>query len=150
MASPTQWTWVWVNSRSWWQTGRPGLLRFMGSQRVGNDWGTELNRYPLEGFLGGASGKEPACQCRRQKRFGSIPGLGKSSGWGHGNPLQYFLPGESPGQRSLAGYSPWGHKEPYMTERLRFNDNIYNFIFQPLSSLNVSYFAFRRLLNHTL
>ena len=43
MASPTQWTWVWVNSGSWWWTGRPGVLRFMGSQRVGHDWATELN-----------------------------------------------------------------------------------------------------------
>ena len=43
MASPTRWTWVWVNSRSWWWTGRPGMLRFMGSQRVGHDWATELN-----------------------------------------------------------------------------------------------------------
>ena len=39
----TQWTWVWVNSRSWWWTGRPGVLRFMVSQRVGHDWVTELN-----------------------------------------------------------------------------------------------------------
>ena len=43
MASPTQWTWVWVNSGSWWWTGRPGVLRFMGLQRVGHDWATELN-----------------------------------------------------------------------------------------------------------
>ena len=43
MASPTQWTWVWVNSGSWWWTGRPGVLWFMGSQRVGHDWATELN-----------------------------------------------------------------------------------------------------------
>ena len=43
MASPTRWTWVWVDSRSWWWTGRPGMLRFMGSQRVGHDWATELN-----------------------------------------------------------------------------------------------------------
>ena len=43
MASPTQWTWVWVDSGSWWWTGRPGVLRFMGSQRVGHDWATELN-----------------------------------------------------------------------------------------------------------
>ena len=43
MASPTQWTWVWVNSGSWWWTGRPGVLRFMGSQRVKHDWATELN-----------------------------------------------------------------------------------------------------------
>ena len=43
MVSPTRWTWVWVNSGSWWWTGRPGVLRFMGSQRVGHDWATELN-----------------------------------------------------------------------------------------------------------
>ena len=43
MSSPTQWTWVWVNSGSWWWTRRPGVLQFMGSQRVGHDWMTELN-----------------------------------------------------------------------------------------------------------
>ena len=43
MASPTQSTWVWVNSGSWWRTRRPGVLHFMGSQRVGHDWATELN-----------------------------------------------------------------------------------------------------------
>ena len=43
MASRTWWTRVWVNSGSWWWTGRPGVLRFMGSQRVGHDWATELN-----------------------------------------------------------------------------------------------------------
>ena len=42
MASPTQWTWVWLNSGSWCWTGRPGVLWFMGSQRVGHDWATEL------------------------------------------------------------------------------------------------------------
>ena len=38
IASSTQWTWVWVDSGSWWWTGRPGVLQFMGSQRVGHDW----------------------------------------------------------------------------------------------------------------
>ena len=49
MASPLQWTWVWVNSGSWWWTGRPGVLQSMGSQRVGHDWAawTEL-LYVLE------------------------------------------------------------------------------------------------------
>ena len=42
-ASRTRWTWVWVNSGSWWWTGRPGVLQFVGSQRVGHDWVTELN-----------------------------------------------------------------------------------------------------------
>ena len=43
MASPTWWIWVWVNSGSWWWTGRPGMLRFLGSQRGRHDWVTELN-----------------------------------------------------------------------------------------------------------
>ena len=55
MPSQTRWTWVWVDSRSWWWTGKPGVLRFMGSQRVGHDWATELNwtddGIPLKCFL---------------------------------------------------------------------------------------------------
>ena len=43
MTSPTQWTWIWVDSGSWWWTGRPGVLQSMGSQRDGHDWATELN-----------------------------------------------------------------------------------------------------------
>ena len=43
MVSLTRWTWVWVNSGRWWWTGRPGVQRFMGSQRVGHAWATELN-----------------------------------------------------------------------------------------------------------
>ena len=43
MASPTQWKWVWVGSGCWWWTGRPGVLWFMGLQRVGHDLVTELN-----------------------------------------------------------------------------------------------------------
>ena len=47
MASPTQWIWVWGDSRSWWWTGRPGMLRFMGSQKVGQAWVTELRQFEL-------------------------------------------------------------------------------------------------------
>ena len=43
VASPTRWAWVWVNSGSWWWTGRPGMLMSMGSQTVGHTWVTELN-----------------------------------------------------------------------------------------------------------
>ena len=43
MASLTQWTWVWVNSRSWWRTGRPGMLQFVGLQIVGHNSANELN-----------------------------------------------------------------------------------------------------------
>ena len=45
MASRTRWTWVWVNSGRWWWTGKPGVLLFMGSQRVGHNWATELFHY---------------------------------------------------------------------------------------------------------
>ena len=47
MASPTQWTWVWVDSWSWWWTERPGMLQSMGSQRVGHDWAIKPNRTEL-------------------------------------------------------------------------------------------------------
>ena len=43
MASPSQWTWVWVSSEIWWWTGKPGMWQSIGSQRVGQDWATELN-----------------------------------------------------------------------------------------------------------
>ena len=47
MASPTRWGWVWVNSGSWWWTGRPGVLQFMGLQRVWHDWATELTDWQV-------------------------------------------------------------------------------------------------------
>ena len=49
---------------------------------------------------------------------GLIPGLGRSPGGGRGNPLQYSFLEDPHGQRSLVGYSPWGHKELDTTERL--------------------------------
>ena len=63
MASPTQWTWVWVNSGSWWWTGKPPMLHSMGSQRVRNNCATELNwicfrfykfsqKYKYKGMIG--------------------------------------------------------------------------------------------------
>ena len=63
MASLTQWTWVWVNSGSWWWTGKPGVLRFMGLQRVRHNWATELNwmdivedfNYPIRCYLSEAT-----------------------------------------------------------------------------------------------
>ena len=81
------------------------------------------------GFPGGSDGKESACNARD---LGSIPGLGRSPGEGNGYPLQYSclenhmdrgvwqvtVHGESHGQRSLVGYSPWGCKELDMTEPL--------------------------------
>ena len=153
MASLTWWTWVWVNSGSWWWTGRPGVLRFMGLQRVGDDWATELNwtelnyvtyyflcqwYLPKENnpeekeynkciqgitsnrvrsiFPGGASGKVSTCQCRRRKKHGFNPRVGKIPWRRARQPTPVFLPGKSHGQRSLVGYHPWGHKELDMTE----------------------------------
>ena len=68
------------------------------------------------GFPGGTSAKEPACQCRRHKRCGFDPWVGKIPWRRKWQPTPVFLPGESHGQRSLAGCSPWGCKESDMTE----------------------------------
>jgi len=70
-----------------------------------------LGMYAVVGVPGSASGKELTCQCRRHKRLGFDLGSGRCHGGGHGNPLQYFCLEKSHGQRSLAGYSPWIHKE---------------------------------------
>jgi len=51
MASPTQWTWIWVDSGSWWSTGKPGVLLSMRLQRVGHDWVTELNWSKLSVYI---------------------------------------------------------------------------------------------------
>ena len=51
MASPTEWTWVWTNSRRQWRTGRPGVLQSMRSQRVGHNLGTEQQPVPIGGGL---------------------------------------------------------------------------------------------------
>ena len=55
MASPTRWTWIWVNSWSWWWTGRPSVLWLMGSQRVGHNWVTGLNWTGLDWSPPGSS-----------------------------------------------------------------------------------------------
>ena len=67
------------------------------------------------GFPGGSDGKESACNAGD---LGLILGLGRSPGGGYGNPLQYSCLENPHGQRSLAGYSPWGHKESDTAERL--------------------------------
>ena len=65
------------------------------------------------GFPGGSDGKEFACNAGD---LGCIPGLGRSSGEGHGNPLQYSCLQNTDGQRSPVGYSPWDHKQSDMAE----------------------------------
>ena len=67
------------------------------------------------GFLGSSAGKEFICNAGD---LGSIPGMGRSPGGGHGNALQYSCLENPHGQRSLEGYSPWDHKASDRTEQL--------------------------------
>ena len=83
--------------------GREALLRSGLMQVVGLPTGIL--------FPGSANGKDSTCHYRRCKRHDFDPWVRKVPGGGNGNPLQYFLPGKSHGQRSLEGYRPWGHKE---------------------------------------
>ena len=91
-----------------------------GAEKQGYSYKRKCN--PGRGFLkrgatplGGSDGKESACSVGD---LGSIPGLGRSPGRGHGNPPQYSCLENPHGQRSLEGYSPWGQKESDTTERL--------------------------------
>ena len=70
----------------------------------------------FRGFPGGTSGKEPTCQCRRQRDVGLIPGSGRFPWRTAQQPTPVFLPGKSHGQMSLMGYSPWGHTVLDITE----------------------------------
>jgi len=74
------------------------------------------------GFPGGSDGKESACNV---EDLGLIPGLGESPGRGHGSSLQYSCLEKPHGQRSLAGYSPWGCKESDMTEWLNTHTHMH-------------------------
>ena len=84
MTLPTQGTWNWVDSRCWWWTARPGALQFMGSQRVGHDWATELSwmSFLWWGFFYGSAEKNPSAS---SGDAGLIPVLGRSPGEGNGN-----------------------------------------------------------------
>ena len=88
-------------------------------------WGHKSWTWFREASLVAQMVKESACNAGD---LGSIPGLGRSPGEGHGNPLQYSCLENPHGQRSLVGYSPWGHKELDMTEWLstcpRWRDKI--------------------------
>ena len=91
----------------------------------------------MRGFSGGSDSKGSACN---SGDLGSIPGLGRSPGEGKGYPTPVFLPGEFHGQRSLAGYSPWGCKELDMTEQLtliRWNTSIKRNISSPTWLLGI-------------
>ena len=78
-----------------------------------------IPKNPVNGFSRWLSGKEPACQCRRHKRHGFDPWVGRILCRRKWQPTPVFYPGKSQGQRSPAGYSPRGHKESDMTEHAR-------------------------------
>ena len=86
MASPTWCTWVWVNSRSWCWTGKPGVLQLMRSQRVRHNWVFKLNWNSGGDFPGGSDGK--ACAYNAGDP-GSVSGWGRSTGERNDKPLQY-------------------------------------------------------------
>ena len=89
------------------------LVQFLGQEDP-----LEKDRLPTPiflGFPGGSDGKESA---GNMGDLGLIPGLGRSPGGGYGNPLQYSCLKNRHGQRSLAGYNPWGCKESGTAERL--------------------------------
>ena len=62
MASPTRWTWVWLGSRSWWWTGRPGALQPMESLGVRHDWVTELNGHKVLRAPGKKTPRKDVCE----------------------------------------------------------------------------------------
>ena len=84
MASLTQWTWVWVNSRSWWWTGRPGVLQSMGLPRVWHYWVTELSWTEVALVV-----KNLSANVGYVRDLGLIPGLRRPPGQGNGNAFQY-------------------------------------------------------------
>ena len=92
MALPMWWTWVWVGSGSWWWTGKPGVLQSMGvtkNQTSLSDWTDWTD------------------QCRRHVFDPWVRQIPWRRRW---QPTPVSLPGKPHGQRSLEGYSPWGHK----------------------------------------
>ena len=134
LASLTQWTWVWVNSGIWWWTGRPGMLRFVGSKRVKHDWKTELNWTEFintEKAMATHSitlgWKIPWME--EPGSLQSMGSLGVRYDWAtqlslftlmhwrrKWQPTPVFLPGESQGRGSLVGCRLWGRTESDMTE----------------------------------
>ena len=95
-------------------------LRVKGEARAGPLAGNE-NPEGIRGCrerMGGARGKEHSCHCRRHKRLGLDPWVGNIPWRREEQLISVFLPGESHGQRSLAGCSPWGRKESGTTEQL--------------------------------
>ena len=106
MASLTQWTWVWANSRRYWRTGKAGAFQSMGSQRVGHNWKQQVSAY----VTSGDKMKSWECICREI----CCP---KIKSWRRKwQPTPVFLPRESRGQRSLVVCCLWSRTESDTTE----------------------------------
>ena len=107
------------------RTEVPGGLPSVGSHRVGHDWSDLAAAACYAVYPGSASGKEPACQCRRHSETW-VWSLGWEDPWRRAwKPTPVFLPGESHGQRSLVGYSPSCHEELDMNEQLSTHIHIW-------------------------
>ena len=101
--------------------GQRSLVGYSPWSRIESDMTEQLLHFHrADGLPWWLSGKECPCQCRRCRRQGFDPWVGKiwKRKW---QPIPEFLPGKSHGQRNLVGYSPWGHKESDRTERLHFH-----------------------------
>ena len=94
-------------SRSWWWTGKPGMLQPMVSQRVGHNWATELNWSCIQSLPWWLRSKEFACQCRRHNFNPWVKKIPWRRKW---QPTPAFLPGKSYSHSCLVGCSPWGHE----------------------------------------
>ena len=95
MASPTQWTWIWLSSGSWCWTGKPGVLQSIESQRTSHHWVTELNWRNNRASQLSQEVKNPPASAGDARDLGFIPGLGIYPEGGNGNPLQCFCLGNT-------------------------------------------------------
>ena len=95
MVSLIQWKWAWANFRRWWGTGRPGVLQSIGLQTVRHDSATEQQQAQWKTH-NGSQKFQNTLQDSWRRKWKSTP---------------VFLTREFHGQRSWAGYSPWGHKD---------------------------------------
>ena len=111
MASLTRWTWVWVNCRSWWWTGRPGVLRFMGSQRVRHDWATEVRHWKMDAQAcpSGSDGNRDAMQETQVQSLGWEDPLEKEMATHFSIPAWRIPWTEEPGGLQFMGSPRAGH-----------------------------------------
>ena len=97
MASPTQWTWVWASSGSWWRTAEPGMLQSMGSHSVGQDWVTEQQQIVIWRLLWSGSGGLPLVASLVTQTVKNLPAMKET--WVH------YLGWENPLEKEVATHS---------------------------------------------